>query len=550
MEKVFNLDIDTKDKKIMNIKGLKQFDNNSILYITISENSKIFDLTDCTVRLNFLKEDKEVLLYMSDIVDAKKGKIKIKLSTQVLKNPGLVKVDLSIYDKNIMKITSLDFTMQVEKSIYSNEYYLQRADFDIVQSMHIDEEKRIKNEEKRISNETTREKNENIRIENENKRLSVEKTRVENENKRIENETTRSTGEITRAKNEYTRIENEKNRESSETIRVENEDKRIDAEKSRISNETIRVKEWDSIKDSFKNICSIEWDNVKNKPEFSKLGKVKSVNSKTGDVILKAKDITTENGTDLEKLNLQYEQINENIKNIQKKLPIRYVESINGNSGNVKISFYELASQTYNTYYVDETNGSDFNTGTSESQAFKSLGRAIRISNISTFSNYPIQINVLSNLTKKGQNETLLSITNFTGIIDFKKHQTEFGLYIRHCNIKITNLIVEDGRLTVSDSICHLDNCVFNHHADDTSGVFFQFCQLALDSIKFQGENNTKISAMSILHSFASIRGTKISNVKYGIECLASVVVKSDDLVFTNCQSQYVTSQGGKIFHS
>ncbi|KGM95584.1 hypothetical protein Z955_14075, partial [Clostridium botulinum C/D str. DC5] len=84
-------------------------------------------------------------------------------------------------------------------------------------------------------------------------------------------------------------------------------------------------------------------------------------------------------------------------------------------------------------------------------------------------------------------------------------------------------------------------------HADDTSGVFFQFCQLALDSIKFQGENNTKISAMSILHSFASIRGTKISNVKYGIECLSSVVVKSDDLVFTNCQSQYVTSQGGKI---
>ncbi|QPW59458.1 BppU family phage baseplate upper protein [Clostridium phage CWou-2020a] len=132
----------------MNIKGLKQFDNNSILYITISENSKIFDLTDCTVRLNFLKEDKEVLLYMSDIVDAKKGKIKIKLSTQVLKNPGLVKVDLSIYDKNIMKITSLDFTMQVEKSIYSNEYYLQRADFDIVQSMHIDEEKRIKMKKK------------------------------------------------------------------------------------------------------------------------------------------------------------------------------------------------------------------------------------------------------------------------------------------------------------------------------------------------------------------------------------------------------------------
>ncbi|WP_231172911.1 BppU family phage baseplate upper protein, partial [Clostridium botulinum] len=178
MEKIFNLNIDIKDKKVMDIRGLKQLDNSSVLYITISENSKAFDLTNCTVRLNFLKEDKEVLLYMADVIDAKKGKIKIKLSTQVLKNPGLIQCDLSIFDKNIMKITSLDFTMQVEKSIYSNEYYLQKADFDIVQSMHIEEEKRLKNEKQRIENETARNTNELTRNKQENTRQDNEKQRI------------------------------------------------------------------------------------------------------------------------------------------------------------------------------------------------------------------------------------------------------------------------------------------------------------------------------------------------------------------------------------
>ncbi|KOC32554.1 BppU family phage baseplate upper protein [Clostridium botulinum] len=233
MEKVFNLNIDTKDKKIMNVTGIKQFDNNSVLYINITQNSVSFDLTDCTIRLNFLKEDEEVLLYMADIIDAKKGKIKIKLSTQVLKDPGSIKCDLSIFDKNIMKITSLDFTMQVEKSIYSNEYYLQRADFDIVQSMHIEEEKRLKNERDRIAAEDKRATAETTRVNQENTREDNEKKRIEAEKKRATAENTRADNELGRITAECGRSTEEKKREAAEATRINQENNRIAAEKTR-----------------------------------------------------------------------------------------------------------------------------------------------------------------------------------------------------------------------------------------------------------------------------------------------------------------------------
>ncbi|WP_053069854.1 BppU family phage baseplate upper protein [Clostridium novyi] len=468
MEKVFNLNIDTKDKKIIDIKGLKQFDNSSVLYINITQNSVSFDLTDCMARLNFLKEDGEILLYMADIIDAKNGKVKIKLSTQVLKNPGIVKVDLSIFDKNIMKITSLDFTMQIEKSIYSNEYYLQRADFDIVQSMHIEEEGRIKNEktrieaesnritdekkrsdaeelrneketerisneEKRVQAENKRNEDEHTRSEAENKRkecesnrIDQEKIRIENEKTRVEAEDQRKIADNTMAENELARITYEQQRQANEKARTEKETKRItdeklrtEAEEKRVQNEKLRVekeaerinsentrvtaeqkretnetnrveaektrvKEWDKIKNTFKDNApgdmksivydkngngkvdiaelaeSVEWENIKNKPNFDEIGKVKSVNSKTGEVVLKAEDIIAKDGTTLEKfkeeVTTQYEESMKQFEDIRDK----------NKPQNIAI-------------HINVETGNDDNSGLKEIEAIKTIKRLYQV---------------------------------------------------------------------------------------------------------------------------------------------------------------------------
>ncbi|WP_053070129.1 BppU family phage baseplate upper protein [Clostridium botulinum] len=447
MDKIFNLRIDTKNKNISEVQGFKQYDNNSILNITLLQNSLALDLSNCTVRLNFQREDKKILLYMADIVSAREGKVSIKLSPEVLEKTGNIKADISVFDSNLLKITSATFNMKVDESIYSNDYYLNMKDFDIVQRMHIEEEKRIANENKRIESESARitdekkrsnaealrNEKENERISNEEKRVKAEskrnedehtrseaenkrkecesnridqekirieneKTRVEGEDKRkisentrVDNELGRITYEAKRATNEKIRIQSELNRVENEKLRSETEYKRLEAEKIRVekeaerinseskrlkneqlrqTNETSRVEEWNKIKNTFKDNApgdmksiiydkngngkvdiaelaeSVEWENVKNKPNFDEIGKVKSVNSKTGDVILKAKDITTENGTNLEELNSQYEDFtNEigNIKDLKTTNKDNLVESVNElftNVDNGKDSLY------------------------------------------------------------------------------------------------------------------------------------------------------------------------------------------------------------------
>ena len=280
MDKIFNLKIDTKIKNITTVTGLKQFDNNCILNITLVQNSLPLNLTGCTVRLNFLRADKKVLLYMANIVNHEEGKIKIKLSPEVLEKIGFLKCDISVFDSNLMKITGTVFDMKVEKSIYSNDYYLNMKDFDIVQQMHIEEEKRINNEKERVQNENTRVQNEdkriddeNTRIKNEGTRIASEKERVQNENIRKENETTRektfsnlkektqsniniqeekikeitrinldvSDNEAKRIEAEYIREKNSNTSISKEEERQANENKRIEAEKERINKEKERI---------------------------------------------------------------------------------------------------------------------------------------------------------------------------------------------------------------------------------------------------------------------------------------------------------------------
>ncbi|KEH91591.1 phage pre-neck appendage-like protein (plasmid) [Clostridium botulinum C/D str. BKT12695] len=185
IDKIFNLKIDTKNKNITTVTGLKQFDNNSVLNITLLQNSLAVDLSDCTVRINFLREDERVLLYMADIVSAKEGNVAIKLSPEVLEKVGTIQADISVFDSNLLKITSATFNIKVEKSVYNDDTYFTDKDLDLMQQEYIREKERQKaesargeNELARITYEQQRKNNENTRISNEEARQKAETARV------------------------------------------------------------------------------------------------------------------------------------------------------------------------------------------------------------------------------------------------------------------------------------------------------------------------------------------------------------------------------------
>ncbi|KOC33907.1 hypothetical protein ADU81_08170 [Clostridium botulinum] len=199
MDKIFNLKIDTKNKNITTVTGFKQYDNNSILNITLLQNNLALDLSNCTVRINFLREDKRTLLYMANIANSKEGKISIKLSSEVLEKTGLLQADISVFDSNLLKITSSTFMLKIEKAIY-NDTYFNEKDLDLMQQEYI-------REKERQFAESTRKANETIRIQSETKRNTNENARISNEEARNKAESTR-VSEWNSVKKDATNIKN------------------------------------------------------------------------------------------------------------------------------------------------------------------------------------------------------------------------------------------------------------------------------------------------------------------------------------------------------
>lgn len=278
MEKQFNLLIDTKRTGFNTVRGLKQGDNNSVLDITLVQNSIPFDLTDLTIRINYKRPDNKIFLQIVDVVNAAEGKIKVNILTKALETAGEVKSDLSVFDKDNRKITSATFSMFVDASIYGNDY-IEPEDLDLIQQIYSEEEKRIRQENEREINEKTRQSNENIRIENENVRKDRELERIRNEELRQENEKTRESNELIRHKNEETRKTNETQRGNRENLREEqervreyNEGQRQAQENVREQNEELRKQTQADMKNVIININEVkEYDNSK---QYNKLNRV------------------------------------------------------------------------------------------------------------------------------------------------------------------------------------------------------------------------------------------------------------------------------------
>lgn len=250
MDKLYNLTIDTKLKTYQKIYGMKQFENNVVLNITLVQNSVPLDLSGCTVRLNYQNKN-EVLLQMANIISEKEGKVRVTVLTKVLDTTGETPVDISVFDADQRKITSSTFVLVVQESIYNNDK-IDEEELDLIQGIFNKEKERQAAEKKREENEVQREANDKIRDEKINKiEEDCEKCK-EDVNTQIHKFDTQ---EKEKQANELERIENENLRKTDEQQRVKQENKREENETIRVTSETKRVesmgnieKEWEEIK--------------------------------------------------------------------------------------------------------------------------------------------------------------------------------------------------------------------------------------------------------------------------------------------------------------
>lgn len=114
---VVRLDI---NKKLHETIEAKQGDINSrevIFYLL--NNSTPFNLKNRKVRAYAIKEDGKEIFNDLDIISEENGQCKLKLTTQILSTPGLLEIELVIYEGD-KKLSTSQFILKVKRSINSN----------------------------------------------------------------------------------------------------------------------------------------------------------------------------------------------------------------------------------------------------------------------------------------------------------------------------------------------------------------------------------------------------------------------------------------------
>lgn len=108
----------TKKTNIVSNFTMKQNDNKSNkLIITLTENDKVYDLTNLDVKIFFKKSDNTKVFQTCIIIDAPNGLINCILSSQALACTGNVACELAIYGTDEEVLTSTSFIFTVVASI-------------------------------------------------------------------------------------------------------------------------------------------------------------------------------------------------------------------------------------------------------------------------------------------------------------------------------------------------------------------------------------------------------------------------------------------------
>ena len=155
------------------------------------------------------------------------GTVTVRITYWMLELEGIVSCDISVEDAQSEKLSSLNFTIEVEHANYSGtEISDDDPQYDVF-----------------------------IQV------LAGEADRVAAENERKANETERKTSEAARAQAEMTRQTNESTRQDNEAVRITNENARIAEEQNRAQAENARAQEFSTWE---KQIDTIDSRSIRN----------------------------------------------------------------------------------------------------------------------------------------------------------------------------------------------------------------------------------------------------------------------------------------------
>ena len=162
------------------------------------------------------------------------GTVTVRITYWMLELEGIVSCDISVEDAQSVKLSSLNFTIEVEHANYSGtEISDDDPQYDVF-----------------------------IQV------LAGEADRVAAENERKANETERKTSEAARAQAETTRQTNESTRQDNEAIRITNENARIAEEQNRAQAEKARAQEFSTWE---KQIDTIDSRSIRNSKRITNL---------------------------------------------------------------------------------------------------------------------------------------------------------------------------------------------------------------------------------------------------------------------------------------
>lgn len=218
----------------------KQYDKNSrFLKIQMTDEGRpIFVEQTSVVTINASRADNTYKMFAGKVNDD--GTVTVPITYWMLELDDKVSCDISVVDVEGRKLSTLNFTIEVERSNYTGEEISEDENYDLLLTLLEDITAAKTAEDKRVTAENARIAAENARVENEEKRVTEEQKRISAESSRVSAEDVRVTSEQSRDTNESSRQSAEQNRATAETGREAAEDNRKAAETGRASAENAR----------------------------------------------------------------------------------------------------------------------------------------------------------------------------------------------------------------------------------------------------------------------------------------------------------------------
>lgn len=218
----------------------KQYDKNSrFLKIQMTDEGRPFPVEQTSVvTINASRADNTYKMFAGKVNDD--GTVTVPITYWMLELDDKVSCDISVVDVEGRKLSTLNFTIEVERSNYTGEDISEDENYDLLLTLLEDVTAAKAAEAERVTAENARIAAENVRIENETKRVTGEQNRVSAESSRVTAEQTRDTNETARQTAEENRATAEMGREAAEENRATAETGRVNAENARGNAENIR----------------------------------------------------------------------------------------------------------------------------------------------------------------------------------------------------------------------------------------------------------------------------------------------------------------------